>query len=223
MCLPDFLKTMLGLAEFHAADVVTVGSYKNENGSLQPNGAYLYEGLYEMDAQEAVENYLWRRLYNCAMPTKLVRKWMFDRIRFPDEGLYDDISTTYKYFAQAKKVVSSGEPHYVFYRHPGNNSSAATKHHLLNPMQLEEYLSAFRNRTEYLAGTLPQLVPLARYSEWSYMISMVEKIERFHLGNCREISDRMKREVRDNLDEFVNGGFLLDFEREWVEEYIEEA
>lgn len=219
-CLPTFLEFLYELVSRNKADIATCGSYRTEGDALEPNGSYLYDGEYVMDARQAMEKYLWRQLYNCAMPTKLIKRELFSDIRFSETGAYDDISTTYKFFAQAEKIVSNGAPQYVFYRHPGNNSSAATKHHLLNPEQLGEYLKAFRDRTEYIAGALPELENLARYSEWSYMISMVEKIHRFELINCNEPLTFMVEELREHKDEFLNGGFILDFEKQWYGEYI---
>ena len=170
----DFLEFLYNLAKKHNADIAVCGSTKEENGQQLPNGIYQYDEKYIMDAEQATVNFLWRKLYNAAMPTKLVRREMFDSIRFLNEGKYDDITTTYRYFTNAKIVAAHGLPKYCFYRHSGNNSSAATKHHLLNPVQLNEYLAAFRERTEYISKILPQLAGLALYSEWSYM-TMVER------------------------------------------------
>lgn len=219
-CLPEFLEFLHGLVIDYNADIAVCGSYVDEGGVLSPNGRYVYDELYIMEAYQAVENYLWRQLYNCAMPTKLIKRYLFEHIRFPEQGAYDDITTAYKYFAKATKIVAHGKPHYVFYRHDGNNSSAATKHHLLNPVQLNEYLCAFSERTEYISEVLPKLTTLCRYSEWSYMISMIEKTQRFQLTNCDEIKKYMKEQIIANLNEFLNGGFILDFEKEWVEALI---
>lgn len=41
--------------------------------------------------------------YNAAMPSKLMRREIFDKIRFRTEGKYDDITVVYKYFAEAKR------------------------------------------------------------------------------------------------------------------------
>ncbi len=219
-CYPDFLEFLFNLAESEDADIAVCGSYKEEEGQRIPNGGYMFEEKYLFNAAEAIEKYLWRQLYNCAMPTKLLRRELFDKIQFSDEGTYDDICTTYKYFANANKIAVYGLPKYVFYRHPGNNSSAATKHHLLNPKQLEEYLKAFRERTEYISKVLPSMRELARYSEWSYMISMIEKIERFQLNDCSQIEKFMKKEILDNLREFQECGYVLEFEKEWLKRYV---
>lgn len=216
----DFLEFLYNLAKNHNADIAVCGSTKEENGQQLPNGIYQYDEKYIMDAEQATVNFLWRKLYNAAMPTKLVRREMFDNIRFLNEGKYDDITTTYRYFANAEIVVAHGLPKYCFYRHPGNNSSAATKHHLLNPVQLDEYLAAFRERTEYISKVLPRLAGLALYSEWSYMISMVEKIHRYGLNNCADLLELMCDNLRAHWDDFYNGKYILEFEKGWMERYV---
>lgn len=216
----DFLEFLYNLAKKHNADIAVCGSTKEENGQQLPNGNYQYDEKYIMDAEQATANFLWRKLYNAAMPTKLVRREMFDSIRFLNEGKYDDITTTYRYFTNAKIVVAHGLPKYCFYRHPGNNSSAATKHHMLNPAQLNEYLAAFRERTEYISKILPQLGGLALYSEWSYMISMVEKIHRYGLNNCANLLELMCDKLRAHWDDFYNGKYILEFEKGWMERYV---
>lgn len=216
----DFLEFLYNLAKKHNADIAVCGSTKEENGQQLPNGIYQYDEKYIMDAEQATVNFLWRKLYNAAMPTKLVRREMFDSIRFLNEGKYDDITTTYRYFANAKIVAAHGLPKYCFYRHSGNNSSAATKHHLLNPVQLNEYLAAFRERTEYISKILPQLAGLALYSEWSYMISMVEKIHRYGLNNCADLLVLMCDNLRVHWNDFYNGKYILEFEKVWMDRYV---
>ncbi|GHV27115.1 hypothetical protein FACS1894167_01570 [Synergistales bacterium] len=217
---PDFLAFLYGLAEAHGADIAVCGSNKEENGAVSPNHIYAYDELFLMDAEQATDAFLRRVRYNAAMPTKLIRRGMFDGIRFSGEGSYDDISTTYRYFANARMTAAHGLPKYRFYRHPGNNSSAATKHHLLNHVQLGEYLAAFRERTEYISGILPNLTELARYSEWSYMISMVEKIYGYGLKNCEEPLRFMKSELRKHWTEFYDGQHIERFEKNWMDAFI---
>lgn len=219
---PDFLEFLYELAESNDADIAVCGSNKDEAGKISPNGIYAYDGLYRMDAREATKYFLLRKRYNAAMPTKLIRRELFEKIRFPEYDNYDDITTTYRCFANAKRgVVAHGIPKYTFYRHPGNNSSAATKHHLLNPAQLHEYLSAFRGRTEYLSKTLPELASMALWSEWSYMISMVEKIHRYNLTNCAEPLEFMLKELREHRNEFLASPWTQDFEKEWIKKYVD--
>ena len=219
---PDYLEFLYNLVIIHNADIAVCGSSKEENGEKLPNGIYSYAEKFVMDAEQATVNFLWRKLYNAAMPTKLIRRELFNDIRFSDIGSYDDITTTYRYFANAKTVVAHGLPKYCFYRHPGNNSSAATKHYLLNPVQLNEYLAAFSERTKYISKVLPQLHGLAIYSEWSYMISMIEKIHRYELTNCNEPLEYMRAVLITHWNEFYNGKYIIEFEKEWMNKYVKQ-
>jgi glycosyltransferase involved in cell wall biosynthesis len=215
---PDFLEFLYQLAATHNADVAACGSTKEENGRILPN--FLYGDLRVMDAEQATEAYLRRKLYNAAMPTKLVRRKLFEKVRFCDTGSYDDIGTAYRCFVHANRVAAQGLPKYCFYRHPGNNSSAATKFEQLNPLQLNEYLAAFRERTEYIGKFLPRLRAFAQYSEWSYMISMVEKIHRFGLKNCAGPLAFMEHALLENWQRFYDGPYTMDFEKNWMKCFI---
>lgn len=216
----DMLQFLYSLAENYHADIAVCGSNKEENGKITPNGVYAYSELYVMDVQQATAAFLQRIRYNAAMPTKLLKHSLFHKIHFLSDGCYDDISTTYRCFANAEVVVAQGIPKYTFYRHPGNNSSAATKHYLLNPTQLKEYLSAFRQRTEYISQVLPQLAELSLYSEWSYMISMVEKINRYQLVSCKGQLAFMKKELLLHQNEFLKSPYITDFEINWMSQYV---
>jgi glycosyltransferase involved in cell wall biosynthesis len=213
------LEFLYGLAVKYDSDISVCGSQKEEDGQILPN--IVYDELCLMDASKATEEYLYRKLYNAAMPTKLVRRWLFDKIRFNETGKYDDISTTYRYFVNARRVAAHGLPHYCFYRHPGNNSSAATKFALLNTEQLEEYLRAFRERTAYIRSELPEVGDCALYSEWSYMISMVEKIDRYKpKADCSRPLNFMREELSKYCDEFLRSPYIKPFESIWMEQYI---
>lgn len=216
----DFLSFLYHLAEDNAADIAVCGSNKEENIEVVPNGDYCYDEKYVMSAEEATEYFLLRKLYNAAMPTKLIRRELFENIRFPENGNYDDITTTYRCFACSKKVVAFGKAKYVFYRHPGNNSSAATKHNLLNPDQLHEYLAAFRERTKFIGKVIPSLAKMAEWSEWSYMISMVEKITRFERTNCEDVKNEMLAVLKKHREDFLSCPWTQNFEREWINRFV---
>lgn len=217
---PDFLDFLLNLAKTYDADISVCGSYQEQDGIISPNWTLVYDECYIMNAEQATEMYLKRKLYNAAMPTKLIKRRMTEMIRFDSEGSYDDITITYKYLANANRVVAQGKPMYTFLRHVGNNSSAATKHYLLNPKQLSEYFKAYRDRTDYISKIYPNLASLARYRELAYMVSMIEKIHRFGLENCNESLAYMRSEVKNNVHEFLESGFCEEFEKKWFDIYI---
>ena len=206
---PDFLEFLLHLMQHHAADVAICGAADK-----------VFEEEKVMSAEEALVELMWRKKYNMAFPTKLFRRELTEDLRFPEEGAYDDIALMYKLLAGAGKVAYHGLPKYTFYRHEGNNSAWTTNHQLLNAATLEEYLHAYRTRTEWLSGLFPDRAAAWRYFEWSFMISMVEKVTRLGIPGCEKQMETMKQELRTHREEFLSAPETLNFEREWMREYI---
>jgi len=125
----------------------------------------------------------------------------------------------YKLLAGAKQVAYHGLPKYTFYRHPGNNSAWTTNHSLLTPEVLDEYLAAYRARTVWLSERFPNRAAAWRYFEWSFMISMVEKINRLGITGCGKQLEAMKRELADHKAEFLACPEILEFEKAWIVKY----
>ena len=215
---PDMLEFLYSLAKEADADISLCGSTKEVEGEILPNCTF--EEKLMMTPEEAVVTLLKRKKYNAAMPTKLVRKVLFDTIRFQTEGKYDDITVVYKYFAKAEKIAAHGVPKYCFYRHTGNNSAFTTNDLLLTPEQLDEYFVAFRERTEWLSKELPAIADYAQYSEWSYMISMCNKIHKNNLVSCKKQLKFVEQELIAHYDTFYNSPYTQEFEREYMREYI---
>lgn len=215
---PDMLDFLYGLAKEQNADIAFCGSNKNVNGAVLPN--CVFEEKILMTPEEAVIALLKRKKCNAAMPSKLIHHKLFSKIRFNAEGDYDDIGVVYKYFAEANKVAAYGLPKYCFWRHEGNNSAFTTNDLLLTPEQLEEYFSAFRERTRYLSEKLPSIADYAQYSEWSYMISMCNKITKNNLLNCQQQLNYVKQELRTHYGEFYESPYIEEFEREFMRMYI---
>ena len=215
---PDMLEFLYDLAVEYDADISLCGSNKELNGDIYEN--CIFDERFCMSPEEAVVTLLKRKKYNAAMPSKLFRRYLFDKIRFKEEGKYDDISVVYKYFAEASKVAAHGLPKYCFMRHAGNNSAFTTNDLLLTPEQLDEYFDAFRERTEYLVEKLPAIADYARYSEWSYMISMCNKIRRNNLTNCKKQLAFVVKELRAHCEEFYHSPYIADFEKEYMQKYI---
>jgi len=207
---PDFLEFLVSLLEENDADVSICGAADK-----------VFDEKKVMTAEEALIELMWRKKYNMAFPTKLFRRELVEDLRFPEDGAYDDIALMYKLLAEAKRGVAyHGLPKYTFYRHEGNNSAWTTHHELLTPETLDEYLRAYRTRTEWLSGKFPGSAPAFRYFEWSFMISMVEKIHRLEIPRCGGQLAAMEGELREHREEFLACPEILDHERTWVEVYI---
>lgn len=206
---PDFLEFLLGLITGNGADMAICGAADKA-----------FDEKKIMNTEEALIELMWRKKYNVAFPAKLIKVSLFENLRFPEETCFDDIALMYKLMAKAEKVAYHGIPKYTFYRHDSNNSAWTTDHSLLNGKILDEYLNSYRARTEILSKQFPGSAKAFRYFEWSFMISMVEKINRFKLMDCQRQLEYMTAVLARNCDEFLNCSEILNFEREWMEQYV---
>lgn len=216
----DMISFLYNLVSTNQVDISICGSTKLVEGKVLPN--YIFNEIMDMTPQEAVIEMLNRKKYNVAMPTKMISKRLFEKIRFLENGNYDDINVGYKYLANANRVIAYGLPKYCFRRHSNNNSSFTTNYKLINPKQLDEYILAFRERTEYLIKLFPELEDYVRYSEWSYMISMCDKIEINNLKDCKMQLEFFKKKLKKNYDKFYNSPHTQEFECKFMKKYIGE-
>ncbi len=206
---PDFLEFLRNLLEENSADVSICGAADK-----------IFDEKKVMTAEGALIELMWRKKYNMAFPTKLFRRELVENLRFPEEGAYDDIALMYRLLAEAKTVAYHGLPKYTFFRHPGNNSAWTTDHTLLTPETLDEYLQAYRARTDWLSEKFPGSAAAWRYFEWSFLISMVEKIHRLEIPRCEGQLAAMGQELRTHRAAFLACPETLDFEKKWMEEYL---
>ena len=206
---PDFLEFLYNLAVENNADVAICGAADKA-----------FDDKHVMTAEEALIELMWRKRYNAAFPTKLFKRSLVEDLRFPVNGKYDDIALMYKLLAKSTRVAYHGLPKYTFVRHELNNSAWTTNHSLLTGETLDEYLNSYRERTVWLSELFPKSAAVFRYFEWSFMISMVDKINCYELADCAEQLNAMLHKLRMSREEFLNGGFILDFEREWMERYL---
>jgi len=141
-------------------------------------------------------------------------------MRFPEEGAYDDIVIMYRLLAEANRIAYHGLLKYTFYRHEGNNSAWTSNHSLLTPEALDAYLEAYQDRTSYLCERFPDNALLWRYFQWSFQISMVEKIARHNLKDCAEIADGLRMGLSEHREEFLHCSYAKDFEKEWFLQFV---
>lgn len=206
---PDFLEFLLALAEENAADIAICGTESRN-----------YNAKALLSAEEALIELMWRKKYTAGFPMKLFAVQLMEGLRFSETDHYDDIGLIYQLFARATTVAYHGLSKYHVLRHDKNNSAWTTDHRLLSPQTLEEYLRAYRERTSWLSERFPGRAAAFRYFEWSFMISMVEKIHRLGLESCGKQLRAMEEELWAHREAFLNSPELLDFERAWMDLYI---
>jgi glycosyltransferase involved in cell wall biosynthesis len=214
---PDMLGFLYGLAVENQADISFCGSDKEVDGKVLPQ--FVFDELLIMKPEQAVYELLERRLLNLATPTKLFNKELFNVVRFSETEIYDDITLTYKLFANASKVCARGTPLYCFVRHQNNNSGFTDNDQELNPFQLEAYFKAYRDRTEFLTQKLPVIAEYVRYSEWSFLLSMYRKITMNKLKNCSNQLNYIVCYLDNAGNSYLSSSWIKEFEYEYFDAY----
>ena len=215
--LPKMFEVLYNNAIANDADISLCGSNKEVNGEVLPN--FTFEGTEVLNTEEAVVELLKRQKYNTAPPSKMFRRTIFDKFRFLNEGNYDDITIMYKLFAYAKKVVITGQPLYVFYKHESNNSGFTLSNKWTDEI-LNEYIKAYEERTEYLREKLPDIYDYVLYTKWSYFISMCNKVKTYNLPNCENSYEYMYKCLKENYNEFFNSEYITEKEKELLQDHV---
>lgn len=206
---PDYLEFLLGLMTEYDADMSICGSTIR-----------CFDEKYVMTTEQALIELMWRKKYSVAFHSKMFRKEIWEDLRFPENVRYDDIALMHKAIAKAKRIAYHGAAKYIINRHESNNSSWVTNNSLLDAQTLGEYLSSYTQRTEWLSERFPKLAPTFKYFEWSFMISMVEKVTRLELKDCEKQLAYMTEQLSAHSGEFLSCTEILDFERDWMKKYI---
>lgn len=204
-CEPQMLEFLWSLITQYDADISICGSWSSYNGKKEAK--FISNEILILDKVGGLDELLKREIYNVSPPTKLFRRSLFKDLRFPSDVIVDDIHIIYKVFVEANKVIFHGKPLYTFVRH-GDNMTKNIEANDLYPELLEEYIEMYSARIKYLAKKVPELTERARYSEWSYMISMCSKIIKYDCLNCMEIYKMMISFIKGNYKEFINSEFI---------------
>ena len=179
----DFLDFLYDLIKKYDADISMCGASEVLSGIRQPQ--CLFEECFVLTPAEAVRELLDRKHIRAGMPTKLIKRELLLKYPFEEDKKHEDIHTIYKYLAEANKTVIWGKEKYCFVRHGNNLSFYTSDQSRWTKEEIEEYLCAFKNRSFYLHEILPEVYGQAKYSEWAYMLSMIEKIEKYRIKECK--------------------------------------
>ncbi|MBO0958844.1 glycosyltransferase, partial [Neobacillus sp. MM2021_6] len=95
----------------------------------------------EMDNKEAMRELFKGVLYRFSLCNKLFRRKCFEDIHFPEGRIHEDLSTTYKLFANANKAVYTNNIGYIYVKR--ENSILTTRFN-------EKRLDAFKGWDEIL-------------------------------------------------------------------------
>ncbi len=208
-CAPDYLEFLYDLITDNNADVSICGAtWSNKDEQLV------------MTSEEALILLLMRKHFNVAFPTKMIKKSLFNTLRFDECSKYDDIYLMPKILAGADRIAYHGLSKYEFVRHETNNSAWTQHHELLDNATLNEYLTVYEDRTKWLIEKYPDKAAAWNYFNLSFMISMVEKISRYSLEDCYGTRTELVKRLKTVRTEFLQSDYIQEFEKEWVERYV---
>ena len=209
-CTPDFLQLLYDLIIENDADISICGLKTSDANFLKI-----------MDSEEAVLTLLKRSFYSVGLPMKMFKRDLFENIKFLNGSRFDDIYITPKLLAEAKRVAyQGGSEKYTCNRHEGNNSAWTQHHELIDDSILCEYLQVYDERTQWLCERFPDKTDAWRYFNWSFMISMVEKVKRLGLYDCNDTCEALIQQLTSVKDKFASSEYIQNFEREWMEKYV---
>lgn len=215
----DFLTFLYLLMSQENADISMCGATEGDGKTTRPQ--CLFDEKLVLTGEEALKLLLGRKYIRAGMPTKLYRREILEKYPFEENYKNEDIHTQYKYLLAGKRVVIHGLDKYYFTRHGNNISGFTSDGGQWDAQTMKDYLMAFHNRTEFIKRHAPNVYQLALYSEWSFMISMVEKIDRFKLIDCAEIEGNLLKTLKENRKQFMDMPEIKDFEKIWLERYID--
>jgi hypothetical protein len=209
----------MSLIEKHNADISMCGASEGDGTTRNPQCIFNEKMI--LTGEEALRLLLGRKYIRAGMPTKLYKREILEKYPFVENYKNEDIHTQYKYLLSGKIIVIYGIDKYYIARHAGNISGFTSNAKDWDAETMNDYLTAFNNRTEFVKQHAPDTYKLAMYSEWSFMISMCIKIENQQIENCGEQYHYMKQQLIDNIGEIKKTEYLTDVERKWIE-YIKE-
>lgn len=214
----DFLEFLYMLLNENDADISMCGATEGDGTTKAPQ--CLFDEKMILTGEEAVKLLLGRKYIRAGMPTKLYKRGILEKYPFVENYKNEDIHTQYKYLLEAQKIVIHGLDKYYFTRHGKNVSGFTSNAGSWDLQTIQAYLTAFHNRTEFIKSHAPNLYELSMYAEWSFMISMIEKIDKFQLKNCGVLQKELIEILREHKEQFVGMPEIKEFELEWVERYV---
>ena len=217
-CDKKMFEHLYEMAEKYNADISVTGCIDEySNGQKIPR--YVYDELYVWNGFDGLSEFLKRERFDTAAATKLFKRSLIGEKRW-SEGVYvDDIHFIYKLFVEAKVVVACCKPMYYFYKHTGNVSGFLSGN-LLKPEVLEEYLLMQNERVEYISEHVPELTEQVMYARASYMISMIERIEKGLAVDCDKQLIYMKEYLREHKEELLGHKWTTLREENLMQEYV---
>ena len=209
---PDFYERLIALYHQYGADIISCGRQEAYDESVQIEKEAAYEVLQCDTAQalaflaenQKVKSHLWNRIYRPAL---------FEKLRFENGRVYEDVWILHQVFARAKRFVFTEEPLYYYRQHPASIVRTVTISKQL------DHCYAHQCRYQFLAEHYPELrqdlirnysyeitglVDAAVAASWKDVRLNQKEIENAVTAYCKlqgaDLTDPKVRRISKNVD-----------------------
>ncbi|MFD0829836.1 glycosyltransferase family 2 protein [Neobacillus sp. M.A.Huq-85] len=158
----------------------------------------------EMDNIEAMRELFKGILYRFSLCNKLFKRKCFENIQFPDGRIHEDLSTTYKLFANSDKAVYTNNIGYIYVKR--ENSILTSKFN-------EKRLDAFIGWDEILAFMIKRYPELSQEFLTCYVFGCVDNIF-YILNQVNNKRDQkhyiryLQQHVKKYFRQIINNDFI---------------
>lgn len=175
----DMYSTLYNLCEQTNSDIGVCKLFREIDGKIINLDDNLI--IKEMDNEEAMKELFKGILYRFSLANKLFKKSCFNGVEFPEGRIHEDLSTTYKLFANSAKTVYTNSTGYVYVKR--SNS-------ILTKQFYEKRLDAFYGWDEILQFMKYYSNELDEYVNSAFGYGSIDNI--FYILN--QVNDKVSRE-----------------------------
>lgn len=157
----DMFGLLFQLAEDTQSDIAVCKLGREINGSIINKESKQFN--VELNKIEALRHLFKGQLYRFSACNKLYKRKCFEGIFFPEGRIHEDLSTTYRVFARANKVIYTNFPGYVYVR---RNESILTSTY--NEKRLQAFIG-WDEMISFIKDNFPTLIHevIEAYCYWS--------------------------------------------------------
>ena len=195
----DMYSTLYNLCEQTNSDIGVCKLFREIDGKIVNLEDELI--IKEMNNEEAMKELFKGILYRFSLANKLFKKSCFKGVQFPEGRIHEDLSTTYRLFANAEKITYINSTGYVYVKR--SNSILTSKFS-------EKRLDAFKGWDEILIFMKNEYVKIYDYViacfvyaciDYSYYIFEQindKNIVKKYINNIRKLIGKYKKNIYIN-------------------------
>lgn len=196
---PQYLEYLMKLQKKYDADLAIVGyelSYGSDIGEGKPQ-----REVEVMNSAEAIEKIMENQQF-CSPWSKLYKKKLFEKIRYPEGAIYEDLMTAFEIFQAADTIVYQNIPLYYYFQ--VSESITRSEFHY---GKLDE-ATALKKQYEFISKHFPSLSKQAKYkylyNVYGHILCLVKAEDTYGKQKYEEFC----KVFNENIDFFKQYGDL---------------